>query len=1773
MVGNSFNSSSQQGSSTLGSVDRVLRHSDTSTRFGELVNYIHRIGLSIRQVPGDGNCLFHAISMQLHDNTTQSFSIRKIVCDYMADNKPLFQHYMEDNTNFDAYLEHMRMDKTWAGNAELAAASMVYNVTMEVHRSDDIGKPNIIDRSTATKTLRLGYHSSHYYSLHAVDASSAGSSLRGTNDSSSSNSSGSGGDGTSSCCCGCGQVVGTTNRHRCESGRPVFAAFCLVPGTENSETSNSMGTCRRCFTRSNSNSSSNSNSTGNNSNSNSNNDTNSSSNRSSSSRSSAQQYTTLSNPSVFPSVVPSSQIAESQGANSNSSDVPRQMTFSRAELQAAVSSGNSSSSSNGNTNSNGNSSNSNSNSSSSSSRSSTINNGSESMVSHVPGRVTYLCPVEGCDMRFACKVERSGPNTRSMVKHLNEYHSNNGVFTDELLARLDQPDCPILYHCTSCRKLFSSDRGLAGHIRASAPLCDHAQRGISESRRLQQTRAEPFSDAEVDDRMRVCGKPLWFLSSPWVQPMAEITATLLEGMADARAVDSTRIKAAQAFVFLPGLISALRGPQANDGAEKQGKIIDLLRLLLQRPTILPDAILWHVDQITAPPARLASSGQNRSNAMAQLKSAEAAMHRGQIRTGVSRLRTAQLLLPLHGEADPSNNSCPSVFEPLTQQALAEKVQAAQKPIADARVMPDLPEHFQPYTVGMDAVYAVIKRMSANSSQGADGWTPIVWKMLFTRASTALRTRMAEATHKMANALLAGALPPSLRYILCRVRVAPVPKFDPETGHQKDWRLVNIFSVPVRMFRRIMLSTISRIGPKLFKQSHQMGCGVKGGAAILSRATQAHFDNKHPGVSLDAAQAFPSIWRHETALAVLREIPGYYAAFLYFDFPPHRLYDQAGNLLGEAVEGSLQGDAFAGPLFDITTSPALSASAQELTRLEVEISGGAPTGGTIGAFVDDIRLMPQYIAVVPDMLRFMQRQYAKVGIGFQLDKNGLVWSEAEVEEWADVREELVAMGWNPECISDEGGMTLGIPYGRAYFVESMLWKRYNRKSLPLEALAAIPLRLSLPILRISLCRIWSYHAAAMEDPQHARVLQAFDEDVARAAATLVGYQRGPVQDVLIRLPWGMSGLGILQVGGMHHEGLLLTTRKLITESTEEVPALRRILRDHIEGLPRVVHGRAQGLADVATVSVADIQEQGYHALTKTIKNAQAKGYQELCDRVLQGMRQDRAPGAPASMAFVAGGVGWAGKSTRAFMGSGMLSFSASYFSDSSFRAVARCAIGLHPLGPPATSGHKLRCPCRHSTCLYYDWGHILACHGLTYLRTERHDALVGHLATFLRKMRPQARVTLNPSLHAPSAPHSMSDLKFEDGNRTYVIDLTCSNPMSHSAIEHTRLSSVYYPDAASQASQALKEAHYNRALAHSPATQANSVAFVVDVHGRIGANARAFLATVGAHDPGEVAGLIKSLAQTASVYAGRMLAEMLHRPTVDVAFAGRTANPDIPPPPDDYDRWDEAGSRRRGRRPRAPSQANPNAVFPPSPHHPSHPPPIPHHPHPQHAHYSAHNPINPPPYVSSPPSPLGRDDPSPRRQWQRPAPDTPGTQDTQQRQQHNWEEEGAPQEEVQHDQDRLAASAGSPQFLELEGPTGSATPPTPPPTPPGGQSAPALLDVDALLANPNGDLVMRQSRALKPRFGLGGAAGAVWRGRPPPANLVQKVASVRYQMTGKARRLLATGSSTRSVVSSSTQSGVSSSTRVGSVGTSVLSSSSNTQNPSARPPTTREGRGR
>lgn len=74
---------------------------------------IARLGLALRDVEGDGNCLFRALSDQMYGDQKRHPELRKLTCDYLEANKSDFEMWVKwgvahEGESYEAYVTRMR---------------------------------------------------------------------------------------------------------------------------------------------------------------------------------------------------------------------------------------------------------------------------------------------------------------------------------------------------------------------------------------------------------------------------------------------------------------------------------------------------------------------------------------------------------------------------------------------------------------------------------------------------------------------------------------------------------------------------------------------------------------------------------------------------------------------------------------------------------------------------------------------------------------------------------------------------------------------------------------------------------------------------------------------------------------------------------------------------------------------------------------------------------------------------------------------------------------------------------------------------------------------------------------------------------------------------------------------------------------------------------------------------------------------------------------------------------------------------------------------------------------------------------------------------------------------------------------------------------------------------------------------------------------------------------------------------------------------------------
>eukprot|EP00088_Acartia_fossae_P061061 TRINITY_DN732_c0_g1_i11.p1 TRINITY_DN732_c0_g1~~TRINITY_DN732_c0_g1_i11.p1 ORF type:complete len:387 (-),score=72.24 TRINITY_DN732_c0_g1_i11:409-1569(-) len=136
----------------------------------QLNNQLLGLGLSLKIIPGDGNCLFRALGDQLDGNFHDHLHHRKSVVEYMLEHRDDFEPFVEDDISFDQHIRNLSEPGTFGGNDSLVAFARLHNLTIVIHQLD---KPAWqVQYSPAdgggtsdnrSRELHISYHNGDHY--------------------------------------------------------------------------------------------------------------------------------------------------------------------------------------------------------------------------------------------------------------------------------------------------------------------------------------------------------------------------------------------------------------------------------------------------------------------------------------------------------------------------------------------------------------------------------------------------------------------------------------------------------------------------------------------------------------------------------------------------------------------------------------------------------------------------------------------------------------------------------------------------------------------------------------------------------------------------------------------------------------------------------------------------------------------------------------------------------------------------------------------------------------------------------------------------------------------------------------------------------------------------------------------------------------------------------------------------------------------------------------------------------------------------------------------------------------------------------------------------------------------------------------------------------------------------------------------------------------------------------------------------------------------------
>jgi len=102
--------------------------------FLSLNKQLGTLGLSLKQIPGDGNCLFRALGDQLDGQVQEHLGHREAVVRYMRKHRDDFEPFVEDDISFDDHLSSLSEQGTFGGNDAIVAWARLHQCTVVIHQ-------------------------------------------------------------------------------------------------------------------------------------------------------------------------------------------------------------------------------------------------------------------------------------------------------------------------------------------------------------------------------------------------------------------------------------------------------------------------------------------------------------------------------------------------------------------------------------------------------------------------------------------------------------------------------------------------------------------------------------------------------------------------------------------------------------------------------------------------------------------------------------------------------------------------------------------------------------------------------------------------------------------------------------------------------------------------------------------------------------------------------------------------------------------------------------------------------------------------------------------------------------------------------------------------------------------------------------------------------------------------------------------------------------------------------------------------------------------------------------------------------------------------------------------------------------------------------------------------------------------------------------------------------------------------------------------------------
>ncbi|KAJ1142274.1 hypothetical protein NDU88_008601 [Pleurodeles waltl] len=130
-------------------------------------------GLRIREVPGDGNCLFRALGDQLEGHSRNHLKHRQETVNYMIKHRQDFEPFVEDDVPFDRHVANLEKPGTFAGNDAIVAFARNHQLQVVIHQlNNPLWQVRGTDKPGAQELHIVYRYGEHYDSVRRLNDNS-----------------------------------------------------------------------------------------------------------------------------------------------------------------------------------------------------------------------------------------------------------------------------------------------------------------------------------------------------------------------------------------------------------------------------------------------------------------------------------------------------------------------------------------------------------------------------------------------------------------------------------------------------------------------------------------------------------------------------------------------------------------------------------------------------------------------------------------------------------------------------------------------------------------------------------------------------------------------------------------------------------------------------------------------------------------------------------------------------------------------------------------------------------------------------------------------------------------------------------------------------------------------------------------------------------------------------------------------------------------------------------------------------------------------------------------------------------------------------------------------------------------------------------------------------------------------------------------------------------------------------------------------------------------